>query len=230
MNSPDRYQEGQLLLIDKPYKWTSFDVVKKLRYALKVKKIGHAGTLDPLATGLLLIGTGKWTKKLEQLQGLDKSYEGIIEIGKTTPSYDLETPFDSKTDFDQLTESDLEAARRKLTGPIEQVPPAHSAVKIDGERAYKKARRKEVVQMKVRSVKIHRFDIQANLPEITFRIECSKGTYIRSMAHDFGQLLGVGGYLKSLRRTRIGDYHVDEAKSVEAFLKELQRERADENH
>lgn len=230
MKPLDKYQEGQLLLIDKPYKWTSFDVVKKLRYALKVKKIGHAGTLDPLATGLLLIGTGKWTKKLEQLQGLDKSYEGIIEIGKTTPSYDLETPFDSEHAFDQVTEADLENARGKLIGPIEQVPPAHSAVKIDGERAYKKARRNEAVKMKVRSVQIHRFDIQATLPEVSFRIECSKGTYIRSMAHDFGQYLGVGGYLKSLRRTSIGDYHVDQAKTVEAFLKELQLERAHEDH
>lgn len=230
MNSLDKYQEGQLLLIDKPYKWTSFDVVKKLRYALKVKKIGHAGTLDPLATGLLLIGTGKWTKKLEQLQGLDKSYEGVIEIGKSTPSYDLETPFESESDFGHVSKADLEAARLKLTGLIEQVPPAYSAVKIDGERAYKKARRNEVVKMKVRSVQIHRFDIQANLPEVTFQIECSKGTYIRSMAHDFGRLLGVGGYLKSLRRTSIGEHHIDQAKTLETFLKELELERANEDH
>ena len=171
MKPLEKYQEGQLLLIDKPYQWTSFDVVKKLRYALKVKKIGHAGTLDPLATGLLLIGTGKWTKKLEQLQGLDKTYEGIIEIGKTTPSYDLETEFDSQSEIDHISASELEAARLKLTGPIEQIPPAHSAVKIDGERAYKKARRNETVKMKVRSVQIHRFDIAANLPEVAFQIE-----------------------------------------------------------
>lgn len=230
MKPLDKYQEGQLLLIDKPYKWTSFDVVKKLRYALKVKKIGHAGTLDPLATGLLLIGTGKWTKKLEQLQGQDKSYEGIIEIGKTTPSYDLETKFDSEANIGHLTDADLEAARLKLSGPIEQVPPAHSAVKIDGERAYKKARRNEEVKMKVRNVQIHRFEIQSCLPEINFQIDCTKGTYIRSMAHDFGKHLGVGGYLKSLRRTRIGEHHVDQAKTVDQFLKELQEERADEDH
>lgn len=230
MKPLDKYQEGQLLLIDKPYQWTSFDVVKKLRYALKVKKIGHAGTLDPLATGLLLIGTGKWTKKLEQLQGLDKTYEGVIEIGKTTPSYDLETEFDSQAEIDHIAASDLEAARLKLTGPIEQIPPAHSAVKIDGERAYKKARRNEAVKMKVRSVQIHRFDIEANLPEVSFQIECSKGTYIRSMAHDFGRHLGVGGYLKSLRRTSVGEHHVDQAKTVEEFLKEVQLERAHEDH
>ncbi len=230
MSLLDKYQEGQLLLIDKPYKWTSFDVVKKLRYALKVKKIGHAGTLDPLATGLLLIGTGKWTKKLEQLQGLDKSYEGVIEIGKTTPSYDLETPFDSETAIKDISEDDLEAARLKLYGPIEQVPPAHSAVKIDGERAYKKARRNEVVKMKVRSVQIHRFDIKPDLPEVAFTIECSKGTYIRSMAHDFGQALGVGGYLKSLRRTSVGPHHIDQAKTLEDFLIELQQELEHENH
>lgn len=230
MTSVEKYQQGQLLLIDKPYQWTSFDVVKKLRYALKVKKIGHAGTLDPLATGLLLIGTGKWTKKLEQLQGLDKSYEGIIEIGKSTPSYDLETPFDSETPITEVKEADLEAARKQLTGVIEQTPPAHSAVKIDGERAYKKARRNEAVKMKVRSVHIHRFDIQVDLPEVHFQIDCSKGTYIRSIAHDFGKLLGVGGYLKSLKRTSIGEHHIDQAKTLDDFLKDLQREREHENH
>lgn len=226
MEPLEKYQAGQLLLIDKPVKWTSFDVVNKLRYAIKVKKIGHAGTLDPLATGLLLIGTGKWTKKLEELQGKDKVYEGIIELGKTTPSYDLETDFDSESDFAHLTEADLRKAAEQLTGTIEQVPPVHSAIKIGGERAYKKARRNEEVKMKVRQVTIHTFElVKIELPEVHFRIACSKGTYIRSMAHDFGKLLEVGGYLKSLRRTGIGAYDVAEAKTVEAFLKQLQSER-----
>lgn len=231
MGSLEKYKEGQLLLIDKPFKWTSFDVVKKLRYALKVKKIGHAGTLDPLATGLLLIGTGKWTKKLEELQGQDKVYEGIIEIGKTTPSYDLETEFDSETDYSHLSESDFIEAARKLTGAIEQLPPAHSAIKINGERAYKKARRNEEVKMKVRQVMIHEFELkEINLPDLHFRIACSKGTYIRSMAHDFGKILGVGGYLKALRRTSIGEYQVSEASTVEEFLKDLERQQVHEDH
>ena len=226
MEPLEKYQEGQLLLIDKPCNWTSFDVVNKLRFALRIKKIGHAGTLDPLATGLLLIGTGKWTKKLEQLQGLDKTYEGVIEIGKTTPSYDLETLFDSESDFSHLTEAELHNASRQLSGPIDQIPPAHSAVKINGERAYKKARRNEEVKMKVRQVMIHRFDLMhIELPEVGFQIDCSKGTYIRSMAHDFGEILGVGGYLKKLRRTHIGDYKVADAQTIDDFLAQIQRER-----
>ena len=217
-----KYLEGQILQIDKPLEWTSFDVVKKLRYALKVKKIGHAGTLDPLATGLLLIGTGKATKQLQALQGLDKTYEGIIEIGKTTPSYDLETPFDTDLDWGHISEEDILEVVTKFLGAIEQYPPAHSAVKIGGERAYKKARRNEQVELKVRKVTIQKFNVvKIDLPEIHFEVGCSKGTYIRSLAHDFGQALGVGGYLKSLRRTSIGDFHVNEALTLDDFLKTL---------
>ncbi len=222
----NQYSEGKILLIDKPLTWTSFDVVKKLRYALKVKKIGHAGTLDPLATGLLLIGTGKFTKKLNELQGLDKTYEGIIGIGKTTPSYDLETEFDSERDYSHLTITDITRAAEAFTGEIDQIPPAHSAVKVGGKRAYKMARKNEEVKIDPRRVTIKTFEILSfNDDEVQFRIDCSKGTYIRSIARDFGESLGVGGYLKSLRRTKIGDYSVDEAEDLISFVEKV---RSDE--
>ncbi|MEQ8629140.1 tRNA pseudouridine(55) synthase TruB [Ekhidna sp.] len=215
------YAEGKLLLINKPVDWTSFDVVKKLRYTLKVKKIGHAGTLDPLATGLLIIGTGKFTKKLNELQGLDKTYEGIIEIGKTTPSYDLETDFDSEADWSGVSKEQLEAAREKLTGDIEQIPPAHSAIKVGGERAYKKARKNKEVKLEPRSLTIHDFQIDyTNLPEVKFKVSCSKGTYIRSLAHDFGQMIGVGAYLKKLVRTSVGEYQLSDAVDLDEFVQQ----------
>jgi len=217
------FAEGQILLIDKPLTWTSFDVVKKLRYTLKVKKIGHAGTLDPLATGLLLIGTGKFTKKLNELQGLDKTYEGIIGIGKTTPSFDLETEFDSEQNIDSLTQEDIDNAANQLTGALAQVPPAHSAVKVDGQRAYKKARKNEEVKLEPRHITIHSFEIlKFEGDEVHFRIACSKGTYIRSIARDFGEILGVGGYLKSLRRTSIGSYKVEDAEDLQEFVQKIQ--------
>ena len=217
----NEYEEGKILLINKPVSWTSFDVVKKLRYVLKVKKIGHAGTLDPLATGLLIIGTGKFTKKLHELQGLDKTYEGIFEIGKTTPSFDLETAFDSDSDTSALAPADFERARKKLSGEISQVPPAHSAVKVGGERAYKKARKNQVVKLEPRVVTLHKFDIDIrNLPEVEFTIDCSKGTYIRSLAHDLGLELGVGAYLKKLVRTRVGSYFLKDAFELDDFIKQ----------
>ncbi len=213
------YEEGRLLLINKPVDWTSFDVVKKLRYALKVKKIGHAGTLDPLATGLLIIGTGKFTKKLNELQGLDKTYEGIIEIGRTTPSYDLETEFDSETDWSHISSSDLEEARSAFIGTITQIPPAHSAVKVGGERAYKKARKNKEVKLEPRTLTINDFEIDfSTLPEVKFKVSCSKGTYIRSLAHDFGQKLGVGAYLKKLVRTSVGEYQLSDAVDLQDFI------------
>ncbi|WP_420575543.1 tRNA pseudouridine(55) synthase TruB [Ekhidna sp.] len=215
------YAEGRLLLINKPVDWTSFDVVKKLRYTLKVKKIGHAGTLDPLATGLLIIGTGKFTKKLNELQGLDKTYEGIIEIGKTTPSYDLETEFDSEQGWTGVTKDALEEAKEKLTGDIQQIPPAHSAIKVGGERAYKKARKNKEVKLEPRSLTIHDFQIDySNLPEVKFKVSCSKGTYIRSLAHDFGQLIGVGAYLKKLVRTSVGEYQLSDAVDLNEFVQQ----------
>lgn len=215
----EELEEGQILLVNKPFLWTSFDVVKKLRNVFKIKKIGHAGTLDPLATGLMLIGTGKSTKKLNELQGLDKSYTGIIEIGKTTPSYDLETEFDSQTDPSSVAINDLENARRRLSGEIVQVPPAHSAVKVEGKRAYTMARNNEKVELKPRHVIVYEFKIFTDqTPEVPFEIKCSKGTYIRSIAHDFGQYLGVGAYLKSLKRTSIGPYSLQHAQEIDSFV------------
>jgi tRNA pseudouridine55 synthase len=212
------WDEGQFILIDKPKGWTSFDVVKKIRNRIKAK-IGHAGTLDPLATGLLILATGKFTKRIDEVQGQDKWYEGIIAIGKTTPSYDLETEFDSEASIKKVSSEDIEKARQALTGPLAQIPPAHSAVRIDGERAYKKARRREEVKMRPRHITVHSFEVtKVDLPDVHFRIHCTKGTYIRSMAHDFGQLLGVGGYLKELKRTAIGDFTVEEAYDLEEFL------------
>lgn len=221
----EAYSEGQLLLIDKPLTWTSFDVVNKIRYTLKIKKIGHAGTLDPLATGLLLIGTGKHTKKLNDLQGLDKTYEGIFEIGKTTPSYDLETNFDSEKDYSHVTDEELYNAALRLTGSMDQVPPAHSAIRIKGERAYKHARQNKEVKLDPRKIIVHHFFItKIALPEVYFEIRCSKGTYIRSLARDFGELLGVGAHLKKLRRTKVGDYDVKNAETVEDFVQKIKDE------
>lgn len=217
------FAEGQLLLIDKPLRWTSFDVVKKLRYALKVKKIGHAGTLDPLATGLLLVGTGKFTKKLHELQGMPKTYDGIFELGKTTPSYDLETDFDSQAEIAHLTEREILVAAQSLTGDLDQVPPAHSAVKVDGQRAYKKARKQQEVVIEPRRIHVFEFRVlKIEGAEVHFHIHCSKGTYIRSIARDFGQVLGVGAYLKALRRTSIGPYNLADAENLEDFVKKAQ--------
>ncbi len=211
--------DGQLLLVDKAPDWTSFDVVNKLRYALKIKKIGHAGTLDPLATGLLLVGVGKYTKQLGELQGLDKTYEGEFEMGKTTPSFDLETEFDSESETSQITEDQILNAAKQLTGEIEQIPPAYSAIRVNGERAYKAAREKRDIKLQPRSVTVYEFAITRIAGSIiSFRIKCSKGTYIRSMAHDFGKVLGVGAYLKQLRRTSIGEYHVKDAFPIEYWV------------
>jgi tRNA pseudouridine55 synthase len=213
------FDTGEVLLIDKPYQWTSFDVIKKLRNTIRIKKIGHAGTLDPLATGLLIVCTGKFTKKINEFQDQGKVYTGIIEIGKTTPSYDLETEFDSETAFDKISNEDLDAAVKPLIGNISQLPPVFSAIKIGGERAYKKARRNEEVKMPPREVSVNEFTFtKIELPEIHFEIKCSKGTYIRSLAHDLGQNLGCGAHLKALKRTAIGDFNVQDAYSLDEFI------------
>lgn len=213
------FEAGEVLLIDKPYTWTSFDVIKKLRNTIKIKKIGHAGTLDPLATGLLIVCTGKATKKINDYQGQDKVYTGIIEIGKTTPSYDLETEFDTEKGIDGIQESDLESAVKPLIGDISQLPPVYSAIKIGGERAYKKARKKEKVKMEPRQVRVDYFKLtKIDFPEIHFEIKCSKGTYIRSLAHDFGQNLGCGAHLKALTRTAIGDSKLEDAYTLDQFI------------
>ncbi len=206
---------GELLLVDKPLKWTSFDVVKKMRGLTKVKKIGHAGTLDPLATGLLILCTGKMTKQIERFQGMEKAYEGTLVLGKTTPSIDLETDFDSEQPTEHITVEQLESARQQFLGWISQVPPQHSAVKVDGRRVYKSARKGKKVEIRPREVEIKAFNFtQIDLPTIRFEVVCSKGTYIRSLVRDLGEVLGVGAYLKQLRRTRIGQFEVNDARTI----------------
>lgn len=209
-------EPGTVILVDKPLKWTSFDVVKKLRYHLKVKKIGHAGTLDPLATGLLILCTGRMTKQIDSYQAQEKEYTGKFIIGSTTPSYDLETEIENVVPYDHITDENILTAAKQLTGTIDQIPPIFSAIKVDGKRAYKGARAGETVELKSRKVEIREFDItNITLPEIHFRISCSKGTYIRSIARDFGEILGIGAYLAELRRTRIGEFSVNDAKTIE---------------
>jgi tRNA pseudouridine55 synthase len=214
------FQQGEVILIDKPMDWTSFDVVNKLRYLIKLKKIGHAGTLDPLATGLLILCTGKMTKQIERFQVQGKEYEGTLVLGKTTPSVDLETEFDSEKSFDHLQAEDLEQVRQQFTGTLRQIPPVYSAVKVGGERLYKKARQGKQVAIKEREVTVHTFELtRIALPEVDFRIVCSKGTYIRSMVRDFGKALEVGAYLARLRRTRIGEFRVNDAYQIDDFVR-----------
>ncbi|WKN29873.1 tRNA pseudouridine(55) synthase TruB [Porifericola rhodea] len=213
------FQKGEVILIDKPLEWTSFDVVNKLRYQIKIKKIGHAGTLDPLASGLLILCTGKMTKQIEQFQAQEKEYEGTFVLGKTTPSIDLETDFDSETSIENVTEEAIEGVRQQFIGEIKQVPPMYSAVKVGGERLYKKARKGKEVAIKEREVTIATFELsRIALPEIDFRIVCSKGTYIRSIVRDFGKALHVGAYLSRLRRTRNGNFHVKDAYQIQDFV------------
>jgi len=213
----NEFAEGQLILVNKPYNWTSFDVVGKIRNSFKPLKlkVGHAGTLDPLATGLLIICTGKMTKQIDTFQAQEKEYTGTMILGETTPSYDMETEADQKFDISHITEEQIKAACTQFIGEIGQYPPAHSAIKIDGERLYEKARRGEEVELRLRMVTITEFEItDITLPEIGFRVVCSKGTYIRSLAHDFGKALNNGAYLSRLRRTKSGDYNVDDAWEV----------------
>ena len=213
---------NEVILLDKPLTWTSFDVVNKVRYTGKFKKVGHAGTLDPLATGLLILCTGKKTKEIDLYQGLPKEYTGTITLGKTTPSYDLETEVDANFPVDHITEEDLEKARLSFIGLISQMPPIFSAIKVKGKRAYDEARKGKTIELKAREIEIFEFDIDTkNFPEISFRVVCSKGTYIRSLAYDFGKVLNSGGFLSSLRRTKIGNFSVDNAYSVEDIVEKL---------
>ena len=219
--SPD---SGQIILIDKPLTWTSFDVANKLKYACKFKKIGHAGTLDPLATGLLILCTGKMTKQIDQYQAQEKEYTGTLVLGKTTPSVDLETTFDAEFDTSYITTEQIQEAAKQLTGDILQVPPIYSAIRVNGERLYEKARRGETAAgveggIKSRQVTVSVFEVNADrFPEVDFRIVCSKGTYIRSLVRDLGLLLNNGAYMSGLRRTRIGDFRVDDAHTIESFI------------
>lgn len=218
------FAAGEVLLVDKPLRWTSFDVVNKIRRSLKPLKVkvGHAGTLDPLATGLLVICTGRFTKKIDQYQAEAKEYTGEITLGATTPSYDLETAIDATFAYQHLTEEQIRSAAETFVGEIAQRPPVHSAIKQQGERVYEKARRGEVVTMEPRWVTIHEMEIiDVDLPRVSFRVRCSKGTYIRSLAHDLGQKLACGGHLSALRRTRSGDFHVDSAWQVPDLVARL---------
>lgn len=217
VESINEFVEGKLLLVNKPYNWTSFDVVGKIRNAFKPLKlkVGHAGTLDPLATGLLIICTGKMTKLIDTFQAQGKEYTGTMILGETTPSYDMETDADQKFDIGHITEEQIHGACKQFIGDIQQYPPAHSAIKIDGERLYEKARRGEDVELRLRNVTITEFEItNIALPEVNFRVVCSKGTYIRSLVNDFGKVLNNGAYLSKLRRTRSGDYKIDDAWEV----------------
>lgn len=201
-----------MLLIDKPLEWTSFDVVQKLRGIIRIKKIGHAGTLDPLATGLLIICTGKFTKRINEYMAQVKEYTGTFTLGATTPTYDLESEPENFKPTDQLTVEQIQEATNSFTGPIEQIPPAHSAIKINGKRVYQLARQGKEVKLEPRKVTVYNFEITAvQMPIIHFRIVCSTGTYIRSIANDFGAALGCGAFLSSLRRTKIGEFNAEDA-------------------
>ena len=218
------FSEGEVLLIDKPLTWTSFDVVGKLRNSIKPMKVkvGHAGTLDPLATGLLIVCTGKMTKQIDGFQAEDKEYTGSITLGATTPSYDLETEIDQTFDYSFLKDEDILNTAASFVGVQDQFPPAHSAIKIGGERVYEKARRGEEVELKARRVEIMEFDVEKiELPKVYFRIKCSKGTYIRSIANDFGKKLNCGGHLSSLRRTKSGDFDVKDAWELTELINQV---------
>ncbi|MFN3753056.1 tRNA pseudouridine(55) synthase TruB [Flavobacterium sp.] len=232
MKTAEDFLEGQILLIDKPLTWSSFQAVNKLKYILKRKynlpkkfKIGHAGTLDPLATGLLIVCTGKFTKKITEIQGQAKEYTGTITVGATTPSYDLETEVDATFPTEHITAGLIQTAIQQFIGEIDQKPPVFSAIKKDGIRLYEHARAGEEVEIQARKTTIHEFEItRIALPEIDFRVICSKGTYIRSLAYDFGKALNSGGYLSVLRRTKIGDYNVINGVSPAEFEQQLTQE------
>jgi tRNA pseudouridine55 synthase len=222
------YKNGQVLLIDKPLTWTSFQVVNKLRWEIKQRfnikkiKVGHAGTLDPLATGLLIICTGKQTKQIDTYQGQVKEYTGTFTVGGTTPSYDLETAVEETFPTGHISEELLHKTTEQFTGEIQQKPPIFSAIKKDGKRLYELARKGETTEIKERTVTVSKFEItKINLPEVAFRIICSKGTYIRSIAFDYGKALNSGAHLSALRRTKIGNFYVDDALSMEAFIEKL---------
>jgi tRNA pseudouridine55 synthase len=220
----------QVILIDKPLTWTSFDVANKLKYACQFKKIGHAGTLDPLASGLVILCTGKMTKQIDGFQAQEKEYTGSFVLGKTTPSIDLETEFDGSFPTEHITPELIQHAAQQLTGAISQIPPIFSAIKVNGQRLYKKARKgktEQDVEIKPRQVEVKVFEIDTQFfPEIHFRIVCSKGTYIRSLVRDFGQLCQSGAYLSALRRTRIGDWRVEQALSIPDFIEDfLQKQK-----
>ena len=213
------FEEGRVILINKPLEWTSFDVIRKMRNAIKIKKVGHAGTLDPLATGLLIVCTGKFTKKINEYMAKEKEYTGIITLGAVTPTYDLESEPINFLSIDDITEEMIYATAKKFTGRIMQTPPVHSAIKQKGKPVYLLARKGIDVVIEPREITITDFEItNISFPEVYFKVVCTTGTYIRSLANDFGQSLGCGAYLSSLCRTRIGEFSVDNALSVDEFI------------
>lgn len=230
MDSLEDYKEGKALLIDKPLTWTSFQVVNKIRWLIKQQfgikkiKVGHAGTLDPLATGLLILCTGKFTKKIETYQAQVKEYTGTITLGGTTPSYDLESDIDQTFDFSKITSEEINNTTQQFIGEIQQQPPIFSALKKDGKRLYEYARAGEKVEIPTRTITISEFEItNIELPNVEFRVVCSKGTYIRSLAHDFGKALNNGAHLSALRRTKIGDFSVADAVGVLEFEEQFKK-------
>ena len=217
------FEEGRVLLIDKPLDWTSFDAVRKIRNTIRIKKVGHAGTLDPLASGLLIVCTGKYTKRINEYMAQEKEYTGTITLGATTPTYDLESEPENFQPWEHLSEENIHKATRPFTGEIWQLPPIHSAIKQKGKPVYLLARQGKEVVLEPRKITISEFEItKINLPEIDFKVVCTTGTYIRSLANDFGAALGCGGYLSSLRRTRIGSFSAAEAITVGEFVKTLE--------
>lgn len=218
------YLDGKVILIDKPLEWTSFDIVRKIRNCTGIIKVGHAGTLDPLASGLLMVCTGKFTKKINEYMGMEKEYIGTFTLGAVTSTYDLESEPEQFKNIDHLTNEMIHETTNQFTGLIMQVPPSHSAIKQDGKPVYLAARKGIEVVLEPRPVTIHQFIIeQINLPVIHFKVVCSTGTYIRSLANDFGKALDVGGYMSGLRRTRIGNFLVDDAQSIDQFVLTIQQ-------
>lgn len=215
------FSEGQVLLINKPYDWTSFDVVRRIRNLVKIKKIGHAGTLDPLATGLLILCTGKFTKRINEYMAQEKEYTGAIVLGATTPTYDLESIPENFKDCSHLTAAAVQSAADTLTGEIMQVPPIYSAIKKDGKRAYEFARKGHDIELQPRKIIVSEFSTEFNSPQVHFKIVCSTGTYIRTMAHDLGKILGCGAYLSALCRTRIGNFQLSDAWTMEEAEKHI---------
>lgn len=212
------FEEGKVLLINKPLQWTSFDAVRKIRNLIRIKKVGHAGTLDPLATGLLIICTGRFTKKINEYMAQEKEYTGTFTLGATTPTYDLESEPENFKSTDRINVELLKSTTEKFMGEIMQVPPAHSAIKVDGKRVYELARQGKEVKLEPRKITIKEFEItKVEMPVVHFKVVCSTGTYIRSLANDFGAALGCGAYLSSLCRTRIGSFLLDDAMSIEGF-------------
>ena len=229
MFTEEAFKEGKMLLIDKPLTWTSFQVVNKIRWEIRQRfnikkiKVGHAGTLDPLATGLLILCTGKFTKQIEKYQAQEKEYTGEITLGATTPSYDLESEVNATFPIEHITEELIHAGTQNFIGEIDQKPPIFSALKKDGKRLYELARAGEEVEVKARKITISEFEItKIDFPKVEFRVVCSKGTYIRSLAYDFGKALDSGAHLSSLRRTKIGAYSVENAETLEGYIKALQ--------